>query len=125
MSDEITPELLAKLKKNAGAATPGPWEQCNGSDVFTALGATTRSGLKANDSDGWHVSCCAGGVASVGDDYAPLETSEENANAAYIASVNPSVVLALVDEIERLRGQHDLPDGYEIEALGLTQGMGW
>ena len=43
----------------------------------------------------------------------------------YSAAANPAVVLALVDEIERLRGQHDLPDGYEIEALGLTQGMGW
>lgn len=83
---EITPELLAELKSKAEYATPGPWEyredNAAGYNIESQNDYIVYSGT---DSD---CEC----------DYG----CEKESNAAYIAAANPKVVLALLDEIDRL-----------------------
>lgn len=67
--------------------TPGPWEVCNMTDVFSASGAARRDGLSADDNDGWAISDCSTGrsTSSAGGEYVlPLE--EQKANARLIAA---------------------------------------
>jgi hypothetical protein len=87
---KVTPELLADLRKKAEAATPGPWKWKKGE-------TSVEHGSPDNDRS----------VVS----FYELEYNENGqeafeeaeGNAAHIAAANPAVVLALVQEIERLR----------------------
>lgn len=89
---EITPELLADLKARAGKATPGPWvefglESGNGNSSYTV--GTEKPGLDICrlNSQLYCKNCLC--------------------NAAYIAAASPAVVLALIEEIERLEEDFD------------------
>ena len=66
-----------KLRELAQKATPGPWEQIN-HIVFTETGNLE-----------WVVANARSGNSII--------------DAGYIAAANPSTVLALLDEIDRLR----------------------
>lgn len=69
---------LADLRRLAEAATPGPWEQSEG-----------------------------GMYVDVVDDDSQVAEVIRRADAAFIAAANPAAVLALLDEIERLRAGQD------------------
>jgi len=103
MSIEITPKLLADLRRRAEAAGGRPWE--------------VQDRLKSMTTPHYHI--------AVLDDYWQDETElliaetiggkgqKVWANANHIAACNPAVVLALVAEIERLRDRLD-----ELECTG-------
>src|SRR5690606_21091532 len=96
---QFTPERLAELRRIAEAATPGPWE------VTEFAGGEERSpgelGVFAPNhphsyqkSDGtWYAVVICRGMDG--------PTREENSE--YIATFDPPTVLAMLDEIERLR----------------------
>ena len=96
---QLTPERLAELRRIAEAATPGPWE------VTEFAGGEERSpgelGVFAPNhphsyqkSDGtWYAVVICRGMDG--------PTREENSE--YIATFDPTTVLAMLDEIERLR----------------------
>ena len=69
-----------------GTHTPGPWEVCNGSDVFTRLGARNASGAVAAENDGWHIADCDMGPSSTGEGEADIPHTERRANARLIAA---------------------------------------
>lgn len=80
----ITQEQLDKLKELAQKATPGPWYQgtCNTKCVYPhKLGS---GGPVINS-----LCCCIG-------------ANDEN-NAAYLVAISPDVLLALIEENERLK----------------------
>ena len=91
MATELNPEKLAKLRELAAAATPGPWvadEECvvhPRPDIVLASWLTKEASVVVAE---------CGGVA-----FDPPRP----ADASYIAAANPATVLALLDEIERLR----------------------
>ena len=66
------------------AHTPGPWEICNLTDVFTTSGATNAAGRTADPNDGWQIADCAVGITSVDGEYEPLTSDEQQANAEFI-----------------------------------------
>lgn len=79
---------LAALKALAMAATPGPWERDEGNEVSVS-----------EDGDEGFWSWERAGPAQLhGSGNQPI------ADADFVAAVNPGVVLALIAEIERLRG---------------------
>lgn len=87
---DFTPDRLQELRRIAEAATPGPWtspwEQKDGLDPeeYGFYGASGDKIVGLLWYDGWHLEC-----------------SEENAR--HIATFDPPTVLAMLDEIERLR----------------------
>jgi hypothetical protein len=108
MPIEITPALLSEWKQKAEAATPGPWTstrhefwgphtlgRCSWGDRGAYRG---KVGITYRTTEG-----------DTDDDGKPLVITDEQAaaNAAYIASANPAVVLALINEIERLNNKLD------------------
>ena len=85
MSDRLTLDRLAELRQIAEAATPGPWEVV-GLDGYGgpyALRMPHRSGRT------WY------GVEGI----------KRREDAEYFVAMNRNTVLALLDEIERLREQ--------------------
>ena len=83
-----------ELRRLLDAATPGPWwhEWVDGDDWWAVYGQPT------------------------GDMVCPeVCTMGSPDEAAYIAAVNPAVVLGLLDEIERLTGE---PNEEEIDRAG-------
>lgn len=93
---EITPELIAELKKKAQAATPGPWSSMNDPaddfDFDTAF-ITTKKRHKES-----RVAIAEVGFVDADNEFG----DEQRANARYIAAVFPDVVLALLEHMERL-----------------------
>jgi hypothetical protein len=85
----MIPTDLAKLKALAQAATPGPWRDCP-MDMFV-FGPGGGDMIASTDDNGELL--IRGHGARL-----PME-----ANARYIAAVDPTTVLALIAEIERLR----------------------
>jgi hypothetical protein len=77
---------IEKLRQLAEAATPGPWEVSD-DDMFSPIEVTS-------DGPGRDI-CCLDTY-----DHRPDERAND---AAFIAAANPQTVLALLDEIERLR----------------------
>ena len=94
MSIEITPALLADLRQNAEAATPGEW--------LIGYGGMAGDDFAVIISRFWKNEIC---------EMNPRSYRREN--AAHITAANPAVVLALVAEIERLRDRLD-----ELECTG-------
>ncbi|MEH6941623.1 hypothetical protein [Bacillus sp. JJ722] len=106
---KLTQAELEAIRKRAEKATKGPWEVCNGTDVFTKLGATNNGGVQANHNDGWYIAKCNEGTTSVGDEEVALSFNEENANAEFIAHARGDVP-KLLAEVERLRNAIKLVD---------------
>lgn len=84
-----------KLRDLASKATPGPW-------FFTY--ATVRKSL-GNDEEY--------SVADMPRVAGDTETRQGGHDGEYIAAVNPSVILELLDEVERLSGMHGPVDALE------------
>ena len=84
MSD-LTPEMLAELRRLAEAATPGPWEAFGAVDGRRGerwLGVTTD--MRAIES------------ARAGDVFAAQDCTRQD--ALFIAAANPAAVLDLLDQ---------------------------
>lgn len=73
---------LEELKRLAEAATPGPWESVARTNAFWDIEAPEQPGYAEKM------------IASV---------SRDEDNSAFIAAVNPQVVLALIRELEEAR----------------------
>lgn len=67
--------------------TPGPWEVCNGTDVFTAPGGPRADGLCASHNDGWQIADCEVGLTfdKAGKEHF-LPSYEQSDNARLIAA---------------------------------------
>ena len=85
---DLTPERLAEWRRIAEAATPGPWEVVGlaGYGGPYALRMPHRSGRT------WY------GVEGI----------KRREDAEYFAAMNRNTVLALLDEIERLRREREV-----------------
>ena len=111
MSIEITEDLLEDLTSKAKCATSGPWQQCNGTDVFTEHGVKSVQGVKASKNDGWQIAdCSVGKTFTDNSDYANLCAIEQKQNASYIAAVSPNVILALINKIRELTEANQILD---------------
>ena len=86
-----------RLRALAEAATPGPWE-----DVSNRYGYDV--------SETWAVEPVAPSVHNI------CHVTVGQRDAAYIAAADPQTVLALLDEIERLRGEGEWE--YALQADG-------
>lgn len=91
---------LIAIKERMEKATPGPWEVCNGTDVFTELGAENKDGVTANHNDGWYVAKANEDTTSVGEEEISLSYTEQNANARFIANARQDIP-TLVAEVEK------------------------
>jgi hypothetical protein len=74
--------------------TPGKWEVCNLTDVFTENGATNAHGVKCDDNDGWLIADCAVGITMIDGEEHQLQHKEQAANARLIAAA-PAMYAAL------------------------------
>lgn len=88
----LSPEALAELRAKAKAARPGPWTWTeDGTRQLVSQTAVDSEGepeIVINDPNVFH-----------------WETGEED--KAFIAAVNPAVVVALLDKIEALEKLHE------------------
>lgn len=104
MSDSIylSQEALARLKALAQKATPGPW--CADRDGYGVH--TQYTPLKERT---FGYGCGNDFVCNLNDgEYHEYHDAKEQMNtAAYIAATHPGVVLAMCEEIERLRAEVD------------------
>lgn len=66
--------------------TPGPWVVLDSTYVFSALGADSGDGCKADSNDGWQVACCATGLTFAGGELTELGIGVMKANARLIAA---------------------------------------
>ena len=85
--------------------TPGPWQVCNEHMVFSALGADSGDGARADDNDGWCICICQGDevpMTSWGGTNVPLGWGPTRANARLIASA-PELLAACAGLLDALR----------------------
>jgi hypothetical protein len=91
MTTHTSLRALAELRKLALSATPGPWIHHRESGPYTYRDEVwSDAPLKDGE-----------GMGPVVDE---INTKDD---AAYIAAANPSTILSLLDEVERLREQND------------------
>lgn len=79
----MTPTDRAALRAAAEKATPGPWEMKRSfisPDIISPVGLVVAVTIASD-----------------------MKPSMDEANAAYIALANPAAVLALLDDVERMR----------------------
>src|SRR5690606_20328509 len=93
---------LNAIRERAERATPGPWVQINGTDVFTELNATNNARITADNNDGWQIADTSVGVTFVNRELTEMESSEQFDNATFISAAREDVPMLLA-EIERLR----------------------
>ena len=93
---------------SAFKGTPGPWEVCNSSDVFTRLGARNASGAVAAENDGWHIADCDMGPSSTGEGEADIPHAEKRANARLI-----SVAPEMLEVLEHVRDAMEASGGWD------------
>lgn len=99
MSERLTPERLAELRRIAEAATQGPWDRSEGdTDIYIVGGC---------DRDVAHIDLL--GLANA--------RAQDRDNARHIAAFDPPTVLALLDEIERLREGRSLAQAAVEDAI--------
>ena len=94
---EMTAERLAELRRIAEAATPGPW-RIPGAHVFRVVAPETQ-----NQGDPYY----PWAVIADADPHS-VDGEQAAVNACYIAAFHPPTVLALLDEIERLRREREV-----------------
>lgn len=102
----ITRETLSKLRELAANATPGPWS----ADPIDYLNAKNLDGVwSAYVSPELHGRGYRGAVCHIQscDHIGGIDRNEARANAGHIAACSPDVILALVDEVERLQREID------------------
>lgn len=88
----LTAAELEKLEALATAATPGPWDHFH----HEAIGHKHVQDINAITKDGREQI-----VAWSGFDSAQAAEKQRKANAAYIAAVNPSMLLRLLDQVRQ------------------------
>jgi hypothetical protein len=99
----MTAEEMKRLRELAEKATPGPWD-CDDADE-------SRGGYNAHA--GWFSVSKARTEDMVLTNQPEMGMFDRRADAAFVVAANPQTVLALLDEIERLRASHALRDeGY-------------
>lgn len=85
MGSELTPEVLADLRSKAEKATPGPWPENYVWGAVRHIARNVDRSLFCDDAEdatfNWN----------------------RYTDGHYIAAANPATVLALLDEIERMR----------------------
>ena len=99
--------------------TPGPWEVCNLTDVFTRLGGASRDGVLASLSDGWQICDCHVGLTTSDDGVdGSLVFREQKANANLIAA-SPE----LYEALENVYSYMDQPGSltFEIPSKAMYQ----
>ncbi len=102
-----TREMNEHLRELALAATPGPWEVTTNLDYWVEKPHSEASAIDFN------------GIAHCGDIRWPgfqEHQKQWEANAAFIAAINPQAVLALLDEIDRLTARIGEVEGERDEA---------
>lgn len=87
----LTAETIRKLRELAEKATPGPW--------------STQDPHPGDDD--WPRVMAIAATAGRQKIYAPAGSSYPHADRQYIAATSPDVVIALLDEIERLQTNRD------------------
>lgn len=97
--DLVSPERLQRIRELVKKVTPGPWVAIN-SDVRLDYDPGRPRILYSMHNPAFNTMVCQAWDT----DFWSLTDSAESRNIAeYIASVHPGVVLALCEEIERLR----------------------
>jgi len=109
-------------------ATPGPWEQMNGTDVFTKLGAVNGDGVKADDNAGWYIADCGvEGFTPVNGEDMELSIAEQRANARFIAEAREgwphAIRRALEAEAERDELRKIVSSECPIDALDIVNSL--
>jgi hypothetical protein len=95
--------------------TPGPWQVIEGANVYTAHGADSGDGIKADADDGWLIADCGSGLTYVDGELISLGYELAKANAKLISAA-PDLLAALAKCLS-LKGtleQHGLFE--EVEA---------
>lgn len=99
----MTPDIKA-IKAAAEAATPGPWVEA-GPSYGEPKPRFFNSVVTDEDEDGdWLDICCS-------------TSDNTDADMTHIATANPATVIALCDEVERLRHGNGMP----LSMLGVDQ----
>ena len=88
------------------AATPGPWEKYNITDVFTCNGGKSKYGCQADSRDGWQIADCSIGQTFVSGGLYALNMEEQKRNAQYISHFNPQKLSEMLDRIEQLESEN-------------------
>lgn len=110
-------DKFSELKAAAMAATPGPW--ISGDDSWSDGDNANISTEERYDSGIINIAQVEGGGSESGFDE-PFST-EQQANAAFIAAANPAAVLELLAELEANK-QYAKERDAENEGLALTVG---
>lgn len=99
MANALTAEMIAELRKAAESATPGPW-YTTGSPWFRS-----GDGVLCGSPDGniaYLIADCDN-FTDPRDEYdGPFKLADADDDAAFIAAANPVVILALLDEREKM-----------------------
>jgi len=116
-------DLLADLRI-CEAATPGPWEQMNGNDVFTTRGAVNGEGVKCDDNDGWYIASCNPGPTFVNGEEMELSFHERTANARFIAEARegwPKAICRAQEAEAKLKAQNVLMNAVSMVVDDLEE----
>lgn len=88
----MTPDQLRELREKAEKATPGPWETAE-----TPGFGHDHAPYTVVNGDNEQITECWDNTPGA------WKPEQNEGNAAFIAAANPQTVIALLDEIERLR----------------------
>lgn len=106
------PSDHAELRRLAEAATQGPWTTEHGDLCLPR----DRNSVLRHDEHPAHDGCS--GTRTICESQDSLDSSGTNPNLEYIAAASPAVVLALLDEIERL--EREGVNGVTVEVADVT-----
>src|SRR5690606_22319081 len=117
---DLTPDRLQELRRIAEAATPGPWR-------VNKYGPTRR--IMSIGAGKYGTDPVIANVETFWSKREQEKYGDHGANAVHIATFDPPTVLALLDEIERLRREReaaldilsrkDIGDGAKVEGVRL------
>lgn len=116
---DLTPEALDQLEARAQKATPGPWKCWNGFPLADALG-------RKHDMHGINQigpEDRAGGLLGGWTEDADLYATK--ADAEYVATADPTTILALIAEVRRLRFDIGLTTAHATGLEQWIESKGW
>src|SRR5690606_2803878 len=96
---DLTPDRLQELRRIAEAATPGPWR-------VNKYGPTRR--IMSIGAGKYGTDPVIANVETFWSKREQEKYGDHGANAVHIATFDPPTVLALLDEIERLRKEREV-----------------